>query len=451
MRTTARSFFIAFITFIACSAVMAVEVTFRVDMSLQTVPPEGVHIAGSFQGWNPGGTAMILTSNNIYEYTAGFTEGESLEYKYINGDAWGEDESVPPECAQNNNRYLTVPANDTILVAVCFGSCAPCGSPVNITFKVDMSEQTVSPNGVHIAGSFQGWNPGSTEMTDMGNGLYSHTITLSAGEYVEYKYINGNDWTGEEQVPAACGVSNGVGGYNRFYTVPNANTTLNEVCFGSCNPCGYIPVEVDITFRVDMSKEVVSPDGIHLAGSFQGWEPAGTEMTDIGNGIFAVTLPMMSGEYHEYKFINGMIWDSVEMVPPECGHDDGQGGFNRYISVPETDSTLTGFCFSSCDPCNPVGIFSQPGRDELEVNVWPNPFSDEVTIKFYTPGKGEVNLRLFNSLGACIWQHNEWISAAGLQEKTVSAENGNNGIYYLKVVYTGAGEPRSVSARLIKR
>lgn len=443
--------FIVLIMLMAGLAANAVEVTFRVDMSQQTVPPEGVHIAGSFQGWDPGATMMTLATNNIYEYTTDFTAGESLEYKFINGDEWGEDEGVPPACAQNNNRYLTVPVNDTVLPAVCFASCNPCGTPVSITFQVDMSEQTVSTNGVHIAGSFQGWNPGSTEMTDMGNGIYAHTVTLSAGDYIEFKYINGNDWAGEEQVPAACGVDNGVGGYNRYYTVPNANTTLNEVCFSSCYPCGYVPVEVDITFRVDMSEEVISPDGIHLAGSFQGWDPGATVMTDIGNGIYSVTLQMWSGEYHEYKFINGMVWDSVENVPPECGHDDGQGGYNRYITVPETDSTLAGVCFSSCDPCNPVGIKTAGIGNDFGLTAYPNPFTDEVKLAINIPQSGEIAISIFNATGACIYRSGNLVARRGNHKMTIQAGNWQPGIYYLSAAINVSGGIYRNAVQLIKK
>ena len=45
-----------------------------------------------------------------------------------------------------------------------------------VTFRVDMNGQTVSPDGVHIAGNFQGWNPSGTPMTDAdGDGVYEHT------------------------------------------------------------------------------------------------------------------------------------------------------------------------------------------------------------------------------------------------------------------------------------
>ena len=351
-----RDKFLLLFAVITVNSLFAVDVTFRVDMSQQTVPPEGVHVAGTFQGWDPGATLMTDAGNNIYIYTQSFTAGDYLEYKYINGDEWGEDESVPAACAQNNNRYLTVPAEDTVLVAVCFGSCNPCGNPADVTLQVDMSEQTVSPDGVHVAGSFQGWNPGGTEMSDQGNGLYTVTVTVSEGQTIEYKFINGNSWDGEETVPAACGIPNGVGGYNRFYEVPVGGGTTDEVCFGSCDPCGFVPTEVDITFRIDMSEQTISPEGVHIAGSFQGWDPGADEMTLVEDNIYEATFTLWAGDHHQYKFINGNTWDGEETVPAECGEDNGSGGYNRYIDVPETDSTLTAVCFSSCEPCGPPPV-----------------------------------------------------------------------------------------------
>jgi hypothetical protein len=64
---------------------------------------------------------------------------------------------------------------------------------VNVTFMVDMSEQVVSPLGVHVAGSFNSWNPAATVMTQAGAGtVYEVTLALVAGETVQFKYINGN-------------------------------------------------------------------------------------------------------------------------------------------------------------------------------------------------------------------------------------------------------------------
>lgn len=135
-----------------------------------------------------------------------------------------------------------------------------------------MSQQTVSPDGVHIAGSFQGWDPGATPMIDAGNGIFTYTAQILPGEEVQYKFINGNTWAGEEIVPEACGTPNGSGGFNRYFTMPVADTLLGLVCFSECGPCQGSTF-IDVVFYVDMSQQTVSPDGVHLAGSFQGWNP----------------------------------------------------------------------------------------------------------------------------------------------------------------------------------
>lgn len=329
------------------TAANAVEVTFRVDMSEQTVAPEGVHIAGNFQGWNPAGTPMTLTQDNIYVYTAEFTEGENLEYKFVNGNAWGMDEQVPAGCAMNGNRFLTVPANSIELEAVCYGSCTICNpGEVEITFQVDMSNETVSPNGVHLAGSFQGWDPAATEMTLVGDNIYAVTLTLEIGSYHEYKFINGNAWGGDETVPPDC-----ASGWNRFINVPAVPTTLEAVCFGSCYPCGPPPVDISVTFRVDMSEQEISPDGVHIGGGFQGWDPGATLMTDAGDNIFTYTAILPSGTYQEYKFVNGTTWEESENVPPECGINN-----NRYLTVPNQDTTLNIVCYGACGPCGPPPV-----------------------------------------------------------------------------------------------
>ena len=327
-----------------------VNVTLRVNMLDETVSPDGVHVAGSFQGWNPATSEMTTLFGNVYEYTFTDTTGDHLLFKFINGNDWPYAESVPAACGEDDgyggyNRYFDVPAVDTILTAVCFGSCLPCVVPqVNVTFQVDMSNETVSADGVHVAGSFNDWDTDSTQMLPVGNDIYAVTLQLDEGGYYEYKFLNGNVWGTDETVPAGC-----ANGFNRFLTVPAADTVLTAVCFSSCDPCSSVTY-VDVTFQVDMSEvDSVSVDGVHIAGGFQGWDPSATIMTNNGNGIWSYTTTLTSGSYYEYKFINGTSWGADETVPSQCN----QNG-NRYLTVPGSDTTLTAVCFGSCNICSPA-------------------------------------------------------------------------------------------------
>ncbi|MEZ5082912.1 MAG: hypothetical protein R2750_05625 [Bacteroidales bacterium] len=91
-----------------------------------------------------------------------------------------------------------------------------------------MKNETV--NGVvNIAGSFNSWS--NTAMTNVSGSIWEVTIPLQETTYQEYKFKNGDTW--EENFSGPC--LNGGG--NRFITVPSETTTVDLVCFKSCELC----------------------------------------------------------------------------------------------------------------------------------------------------------------------------------------------------------------------
>lgn len=108
-----------------------------------------------------------------------------------------------------------------------------------VTFRVNAALLTVDPAGMKIAGSFTGW--ADADMVEGANSIWSYTATLPEGTEVLYKFKNGpNGW---ESGQAACGISDGFGGYNRNYT-PEGDATLAAVCFNSCDVC-QLPCELN--------------------------------------------------------------------------------------------------------------------------------------------------------------------------------------------------------------
>jgi hypothetical protein len=324
------------------------DLTFQVDMAGQVVNPAGVSVAGNFQvaagyasDWTPGITVLSqVGATTVYELTVSLPAGY-YNFKYINGDSWGQDESVPGECADGGNRFVDVSEN-TVLPVVCFGSCGSCTQMIDVVFRVNMANETISEDGVHIAGSFQGWDPGAAEMNLDYDAVYIYAALLPAGAYYEYKFINGNAWGNEEIVPGCCNLNG-----NRFINVPDELTTLDVVCFGSCSDC--TEDVVDITFQVDLSGQDINvTDGVHLVGNFPGmeWDPGLILMDDMGNNIFASTQSLPVGFCLEYKFVNGDEWGEDESVPGECAM-----GFNRYMLVPAVNQFLDPVCFGSCTGC----------------------------------------------------------------------------------------------------
>jgi hypothetical protein len=333
-----------------------VNITFRVDMSEQNVSPNGVHIAGTFNNWNPAGTLMSNLGSDIFGVTIPIVPGTDVEYRFVNGNTTGNYEIVPPNCgvpAEGGlfNRFSATPEMDSTLMAVCFSNCSECLTLRSITFKVDMRQEDISPDGIHLAGSFNGFNPSSVSMTNQGNDVFFAAVDLLEGDHITFRFVNGNNASGFEVVPAECGEENGSGIYNRFITVPEGNATLDEVCFSECADCEQQPYEKDVTFRVDMNKQEISTDGVHLAGTFNNWDPAGIQMILIGNNVYSVTKTLNENDDHQYRFVNGNSSGDYETVPAGCGFEGLSGGLERQIIVPSGDTTLDAVCFSECQVC----------------------------------------------------------------------------------------------------
>ncbi|MCG9879438.1 MAG: T9SS type A sorting domain-containing protein [Bacteroidia bacterium] len=351
--------------FAMVSGVFAKKVKISVDMTGKTVDANGVHVAGNFQGWNPGSTQLNLESGNIYSTFIDAPANQVMQFKFINGNAWDKSEGVPSlnqvgnqtNGGQNDNRWFYVDsiANDTsVIPAILFGESAPAGK-FAIRFAVDMQLTTVNANGVHIAGSLQGWNPSTTTMANLfsNNKVYEWIAYLDSGSY-QFKFINGNSWNDAESVPSACGVGNDK---NREI-IANASSAF-KVCFASCTPCPTAPIPTySATFVVDMLNN--DCDGGFDSVSVAGGRP---EITNWGNGvklnkigtssIYGVTLVMDSGEF-EFKFRFH-----------KNGNTSWEGIANRKWILSK-DDTLGLTCYNST---NPGGCIPKPAPSDVQFIV----------------------------------------------------------------------------------
>lgn len=261
-------------------------VKFSVDMSNETVSSNGVHVAGSFQGWNPSGTTMTDEGNGIYTVYAEVDADAVIEYKFINNNDWSSGVEGVPAISQkghsnngesNDNRWFySGSGSDTLMLpAYVFGGSAPSGQYA-VRFAVDMKNETVSSNGVHLAGSLQNWDPSKDMMVNLysSNSIYEIIFCLADGNY-EYKFVNDNSWNngGAESVPSSC-ATNG----NRGLTVSGADVAEKLVCFGSCDACpGTAIPKMKVTLEVDMASECDVDDVDLAGGKINGWS-GGTKL-----------------------------------------------------------------------------------------------------------------------------------------------------------------------------
>lgn len=117
------------------------------------------------------------------------------------------------------------------------------GSLVNVTFQVNMQNEIVSGNGVHIAGSFNGWQADATQMFDGdSDDIYSTTLQLYTDVEYQFKFINGNAWGLEETVPGDCQAP---GTTNRFEIIGDTDYFIDAFCFGSCSSCASSPIVIN--------------------------------------------------------------------------------------------------------------------------------------------------------------------------------------------------------------
>ena len=375
------------------------DVTFNVNMNQYALADlDSVYVNGTFNGWcGPCNALLDEDGDGVYSATIELAY-DYYEYKFtVNG--WSAEENLAGigSCVTENygftNRVLQV-AGDQSEPVVCWNSCSDCeGSDIlgctdsaasnysdaatsddgsctyPVTFKVDMDGYDGGWGTVNLNGSFAGWCGGCIEMTDAdADNVYEVTVDLGIGT-VEYKFtVDG--WTDQEYFNGSEVCTSTIDGYtNRTLDVAGA-TTLDVVCWESCYSCDAPTGCTDtnaqnydetatiddgscaymVTFQLDMNTQTVGAGGVHVAGSYQGWDPGATAMSTPGLGLYTYTVQLTNGSY-QFIYINGNTWDGQETVPAECGADNGLGGFNRTVTVDGSDLVLDVVCFSSCEAC----------------------------------------------------------------------------------------------------
>lgn len=403
-----------------------VSVTFNVNMANETTAPDGVYLAGGEDFGIPGTNPMSDDDgDDIWTITVEVASGYTGYYTFTNGACtnWSCKENIvgqPCAAGPYSDRELVNITENTV-INTCFaqcttdGTCQEVGGPLDVTFRLDMSNEVVA-GPVYITGAIvDNWCGNCVELTDAdGDDVYEITLEMPQGSH-EYKFNNGG-WAGTEAYgpeDAECTLTTG-DFVNRLVTVSGADPlVLDVVCFNSCSACDDTPcvdpAQIDstmmctlewapvcgcngvtygndceaqffggvtswtegecstssnVTFRVDMSEQdILGP--IYVTGAtIDNWGGTSVEMTDAdGDNIYEATVELNVGD-HEYKFNNGG-WDgtenldSVEDSTCTLTTIDGENTYvNRfYTLMPGAgDVILDVVCFNSCDACEVVEV-----------------------------------------------------------------------------------------------
>lgn len=257
------------------------------------IPPAGVTVTsvavpGEFNGWDPTAASAQMTELADGRWVVGLdlAEGE-YQFKYhFNGTTWAgnmcndatwgdpdNDNKVDPdivECnGENGIRRVGPPGHN-------FKYIVPAGVDVEV---------------VTVAGSFQGWN----NQTDTLVNIYELTVNLPAGTH-QYKYVfNTGGWAGN-----MC--DEGTWGHPDY---GNAVDPDNDNCVSGGQDAELTTSGGMHTFRYIVPAGTDSIAQIHVAGSFQGWDP--NSAAHVMQETYQRRYDLPDGTY-EYKFIFDGNW-----------------------------------------------------------------------------------------------------------------------------------------------
>ena len=349
-------------------------------------------------------TIVIMASEGSYEW--GAVDLDNDEAWLINGD----------------NRMFTVDAAGNVTGQTNYTVPVP-GQGVTVLLTLDDTANQ-SLESVGFKGSYGGWateagnDEGMNGDAVAGDHIWSLEVLAGAGAAYEWGAENTDC-----SAPAWL-----IDGPNRSFDVTMDGTVTGETDYtiplaGQAYP---------VTFRIDMSNEIVESSGVYVSGAFQecAWNKDEIELTETLSGIYEATTMVRPGVY-EYKFFNGDCGDdgcqeTADFITLGCGVDNGLGGTNREVdlSALSGEMILPVYEFNSCN--NSVNTDDVEFTDGFTVR--PNPATGSALVEFGYQ-TGSYHLQLINAIGQAVCEQTD-VRSATVQ---LDLHNVDAGVYFVKL------------------
>jgi len=300
-----------------------------------TIVGEGAYM-GLAKGTNQGENGVATDNIIVYQVSELTATTMTLDLNYGN---WWRFKFV------NENYVAPAPVADVL-----------------VTFQVDMSNETVSADGVYLAGGNFGQD--GFALNEGNNGIWSIALPLDANTQFAYKFRNraaNGDWGGFEDAAGLVAGSCNIGQYDdRFVDVAGADLVIPVVAYGSCTSSPYVVDEAPNTNAAVSFTVTASGSEVKLHSSaLNNWdETAQIVAVDNNDGTWTATIDPGPTAGIEYKWIiDGTEEDlSATYRAGNCANDNvaeySDTWFNRTWALDA--GNVTGDVAGACSGSNTV-------------------------------------------------------------------------------------------------
>ena len=416
-----------------------IDVEFAVDMNGYTDSIGGVFVSGTFNNWSENANPLSdADMDGIWTGTVVDIIPGAVEYKFQVNE-WMDEEvfegfascTITDESGMFTNRRLTE-SMDATLDTVCWNSCFACGEGVRLTVNLGQGVQSVSAEGLYIAGGGNFGNPGDFRLSDDDmDGIHTATFELPRGFSSFYTFTNGacGDFSCKENI-AGLPCSDPANYDDRFMG-PLTQDTIISTCFGECTDDA-VSCQSEtrlVTFEVDMNGNLNAFTAVFLSGTFNTWSADADPMTDMGNGIWSIQKSLAPGSY-EFKFqTDGWADEEMFMIGDPCTITDPSQTFTNRELIIDADDIEICALWNSCEACPPSGVNDLNSVDNL-FTIRPSITNAVTWLHLHDSTADVITIFVFDTYGKIIL---EKIINNNTDIYQLDLSNSPNGLYFVTV------------------
>lgn len=210
--------------------------------------------------------------------------------------------------------------------------------------------------------------------------------------------------------------------HHLFSELDSGNVVVMEFIMLSCSPCIVAGKSLD-AMVVPLKKKYGAKVRFYQFGFTKSYTCSQIQNWVTTNG-FATSVPFDSGDV-QVAYYGGMGMPTVAVV-------GGKGHDVLFTSMDYKPNTDTAIISAAIDKFfNPTGITVYSDISQ-SISVFPNPASDQISVKLKLERASSLKLYLVNLEGQILADVLNENFASGVLNKTIKLPQLRNGVYYLK-------------------